>query len=326
MSRHHLETPEFDEGEEIIDESVLLRDDVLIAAMAKGVLPMEYSEDELVHDMLVWRDEICSTPIPENVGVFTEAMLPGEAKFAEAQTQLLPPLLDIKTLGAAKNPRAADVEEPDVDVAIPRQKGEVGPGDAAPHAERGPRKKSGTKDKTRPRTTSTRAARSPRLKRPLAIAAAMVAIALGSLGSMAAATTAQPGSALWPIAKVVDKERAESLEARESAFEQLEDARAQVEKNDTESAREHLDEAIARADSVRGKDGKSELDKEVKSVEARIAAAEGGATNPTTGPSGSSSAPSPTPTPSTPTPTPSPSDSTPSATATPSSPSPTKSS
>lgn len=257
-TRHPHATPE------PLDEAAVLRDDVLVDAMAKGVLPMEYADDALVRELLLWREDIVTT------GAAAEtATLPA---CAEQKTQLLP------ALPTATSPRPAATS--------------LRPG-TAPGASRPEGSRPGVNGRRRP-TTSTRVARSW-LKRPLAITAAIVAVAFGSLGSMAAANTAQPGSVLWPIAKVVNGDRAQSLEAREEALTNLREARAEVARNNTSEARARLEEAMTKASDVREGDGKGELNKEVKAVQGQITAAEK-SPEPSKSPSPSpSESPSPSP-------------------------------
>lgn len=238
-----------------IDQTALLRDDVLVDALAKGVLPMEYRDDELIRALLTWRDDIQATPFKPSPAL-------------------------------ARAPEAA-----------------LATFDPTPHHDR--ELHGDQLDELEP------AGRWRWFKRPVLLSGALAAVVLGSLGSVAAANVAEPGSALWPLSKVVNKDRAQSLEAREDARDKLRDAKVALKQDDAQNALAQLEQAQAQAAAVRDQDGKSDLEQELQQVKAQLEQ-----------PSASPSPHEPTPSPSSPTPstspsvTPSPS---PSTTATPSS-------
>ncbi len=140
--------------------------------------------------------------------------------------------------------------------------------------------------------------RMPRLGggRKLAVGFAAATIGALSLGSVAAASSAEPGDPLWRLAKVVDGQRAQSLEAREEAFDNLHQAQSAAQNNNPQTAREHLQDALSDAEKVRTKDGKAELSQELAQLESQLTEPEDPERpSPTPERSGS---PSPSPTPS----------------------------
>jgi hypothetical protein len=147
--------------------------------------------------------------------------------------------------------------------------------------------------------------RRSRLRRPVLVAAAVGAIAVASMGSVAAAGVAEPGSPLWPITKVVYSDRAESLEAREDALSLLRDAKRAAARNQPEEARRLLITAMEEADRVDGKKDQDKIQDQVAEVKAEIAAIDEpspGVTTPSTPPQ-SPATPEPIPVPQNPPPT-----------------------
>ncbi len=201
-----------------IDKLALLRDDVLLDALAKGVFPAEYKDDPLVSALWVWREDVVHGSVEAGpAGVHSELDVP-------------------------------------VDAAVPADRSAA-----------------------RPSRRDGSWLRMPRLAmgRRLAIGFAAAAIGALSLGSVAAASSAQPDDVLWPLAKVLNAPRAQSLEAREEALDNLEQARSAVQDNNSDIARERLQEALSDAEKVRNKDGKAELAQELAKLESQLAETEG---------------------------------------------------
>ncbi|MGH3430111.1 MAG: hypothetical protein ACRDQZ_21500 [Mycobacteriales bacterium] len=193
-----------------IDDLALLRDDVLIDALAKGVFPAEYADDPMVNALWSWREDIVHGPV---------ALSPVAAVTTFAETE--------------------DIHQP--------------------------------RPAVRPRFNWSWL-RAPRLNLGRRLAVSLVAATIGvvSLGSVAVASSAQPGDTLWPLSKVVNGKRAQSLEAREAAFSRLRDARTAAESHNTATARARLEAARDDAEKVRDKDGKEELKQELALLQARL--------------------------------------------------------
>jgi len=135
------------------------------------------------------------------------------------------------------------------------------------------------------------------------LAVAVTVVGIGSAGSVAAAGGAEPGDPLWPITRVVNPDRAESLEAREDARQALSEVRRAAGARESGRAQEYLRIAREQADKVRSEDGRAELDAEARRLQDEI---EGSSSGPSTSPDGPpAEQPSPTP-PASPTPEPSP--------------------
>jgi hypothetical protein len=147
-----------------------------------------------------------------------------------------------------------------------------------------------------------------RLSKRMTVAAAVVgAVAAGSIGSVAAASVAEPGSPLWPITKVVYTDRAESLEARDSALSSLKKAKQAAAKRNPAEAKHLLAEALKQVTLVREGDDRDQLENEVAEIKQALAAIGSPAEDPApaTDPSASASpspADSPAPDPAQPTP------------------------
>jgi len=88
-----------------------------------------------------------------------------------------------------------------------------------------------------------------RLLRPLAGAAALVAVAIGS--ATAVSYGAEPGDPLWGVKQVVFSEQAQSTEARIDTTSTLQRAEQLIAEGNTEEARELLTSAESRSSDVR---------------------------------------------------------------------------
>ncbi|MCL2536055.1 MAG: anti-sigma-D factor RsdA [Nocardiaceae bacterium] len=107
-------------------------------------------------------------------------------------------------------------------------------------------------------STRTRSGRSQlRLLRPIAAAAAVVAIAMG--GMTIFSYNAEPGDPLWGIKQVVFTERAASTVAKIDTTSNLQDAERLIATGDTAGARAKLDSARARASDVNEASTRDEL-------------------------------------------------------------------
>ncbi|MGX7733037.1 anti-sigma-D factor RsdA [Rhodococcus sp. 2H158] len=87
-----------------------------------------------------------------------------------------------------------------------------------------------------------------RLIRPIAGAAALIAIAVG--GATAVSYQAEPGDPLWSVKQVVFSEQAESTVARIDTASTLQEAEQRIAVGDTEGAQELLQSAQERSGSV----------------------------------------------------------------------------
>lgn len=143
-----------------------------------------------------------------------------------------------------------------------------------------------------------------RLSRRVLVAAAVGTIAVGSMGSVAAAGAAEPGSPLWPITKVVYSDRAESLEAREDALSLLREAKQAADHNRPEEAQRLLNTALEQADRVDGKKDKDKIEDQADEVRAELAAIT--EPTPTTTPAPPAQSPEPSSSPAAPPPNPAP--------------------
>jgi hypothetical protein len=112
-----------------------------------------------------------------------------------------------------------------------------------------------------------------RVGRGVTVAAVASAVGLGSLTGMAAAAThAQPGSALWPIARMVIPERAESRQAAYYARDWMDRAAAAAAGDRRDQAARYLDQAEQDARRVRGDDGARELRDRAAELRRQLAA------------------------------------------------------
>jgi hypothetical protein len=143
-----------------------------------------------------------------------------------------------------------------------------------------------------------------RVGRGVAAAAVASAVGLGSLTGMAAAAThAQPGSALWPITRVVAPERAASRLAAYDVRHSLDRAAAAAAADHQDEAARYLALAERDASRVRGDDGGTELRGRAEEIRRQLAGTPQGQPEPspstTPAPSETSTAsPSPSATPS----------------------------
>jgi hypothetical protein len=149
------------------------------------------------------------------------------------------------------------------------------------------------------------------LSRRMSVAAAVGVIAAGSIGSVAAASVAEPGSPLWPITRVVYADRAHSLEARDSALSNLKKAKQAAAKRKPAEAKKLLAEALKQVELVRPGDNSKELKDQVVALQQVLAAIDSpsGGPAPSSGPATAASpspveSPAPVPTPSDPAPVP----------------------
>jgi hypothetical protein len=127
-----------------------------------------------------------------------------------------------------------------------------------------------------------------RVGRSVAAGAIASAIALASVGGVAAAATqAGPGSALFPITRVVAADRAESRQAAQRARLALDEAAAAADADERDQAAAHLEAAEQVAGRVRRDDGAGELRDRAAELRRRLAAP---AATPTASPSASPSA------------------------------------
>lgn len=128
--------------------------------------------------------------------------------------------------------------EPDLDDIVARVQAELGARDAL--------------------VTRTRSGRSHlRLLRPIAAAAAVVAIAMG--GMTIFSYNAEPGDPLWGVKQVVFTERAASTVAKIDTTSSLEEAERLIASGDAAGAKAKLDSAGARANAVNEAGTRDEL-------------------------------------------------------------------
>ena len=111
--------------------------------------------------------------------------------------------------------------------------------------------------------SDTRSARSAargklRLLRPIAGAAAAIAILMG--GATIFSYNAEPGDPLWSVKSVVFSQQADSTVAQIDTTSQLQEAERLIAVGDAESAKNLLDDAADRAGGVRDADMRNELD------------------------------------------------------------------
>jgi hypothetical protein len=130
-----------------------------------------------------------------------------------------------------------------------------------------------------------------RVGRGVAGAAVASVVALGSVGGVAAAATqAEPGSALWPITRIVAADRAHSREAADHARSSLQRATTAADQDRRDAAEHYLSQAEQDTLRVRGDDGGGQLRDEAAALRRRI---DGQGASPSASPS-----PSVTPSPS----------------------------
>lgn len=150
--------------------------------------------------------------------------------------------------------------------------------------------------------TRSRAVRRPsgRLRHlaPLAAAAAIIVATVTGVGL--GSQDAMPGDTLWAVQKVVNPERAESIEAKVTVEEHLQQVRTALRKGDTVAAAQALEAIRAEIKAVRGEEGQSLLEQEQVFLTAKFADARPGApvdlstppvSNPAARPTGAPGAP-----------------------------------
>lgn len=117
----------------------------------------------------------------------------------------------------------------------------------------------------------TRRKRADRLRHlaPLAAAAAIIVAAVSGVGL--GSQNAMPGDALWPVQKVVNPERAESVETKLVVESRLEAVRTALKTGDTETAARQLQAVSTEIREVRGQEGQSKLFQEQEFLVAKLA-------------------------------------------------------
>jgi hypothetical protein len=126
-------------------------------------------------------------------------------------------------------------------------------------------------DGIRADAAGTRRKRSDRLRHlaPLAAAAAIIVATVSGVGL--GSQNAMPGDTLWPIHKVVDPERAGSVEAKIAIEGRLKIVRVALATGDTETAARELDAISTEITAVLSEDGQPQLLQEREFLEAKLA-------------------------------------------------------
>ena len=104
---------------------------------------------------------------------------------------------------------------------------------------------------------------------PLAAAAAIILATVGGVGL--GSQNAVPGDTLWAIQKVVNPERAESVEAKVEVETRLQKVRAALAKGDTTTAAQELEAIRTQIPAVRGQEGQPQLTQEQEFLAAKLA-------------------------------------------------------
>ena len=104
---------------------------------------------------------------------------------------------------------------------------------------------------------------------PLAAAAAIIVATVTGVGL--GSQNAMPGDTLWPVQKVVNPERAQSVEAKIEVESRLQNVRAALAKGDTVAAAHELDEIRTQIPAVRGQEGLPLLLQEQEFLAAKLA-------------------------------------------------------
>ena len=119
--------------------------------------------------------------------------------------------------------------------------------------------------------SAARRHRSGRLRHlaPLAAAAAIIVATVTGVGL--GSQNAVPGDTLWSIQKVVDPERAESVEAKVEVETRLQKVRAALAKGDTVAAAQELEAIRTQIPVVRGQEGQPQLVQEQEFLAAKLA-------------------------------------------------------
>lgn len=118
---------------------------------------------------------------------------------------------------------------------------------------------------------TTRRTRANRLRQlaPLAAAAAIIVATVTGVGL--GSQNAVPGDTLWAVQKVVNPERAESVEAKIEVESRLQEVRSALEEGDTATAAQKLEEIRTQIPAVRGQEGRGQLDQEQEYLAAKLA-------------------------------------------------------
>jgi hypothetical protein len=153
-----------------------------------------------------------------------------------------------------------------------------------------------------PKVVAAERARRKRRRITWSIIAAALAATLGTGATVAAASSAEPDSPLFPITQRVFKQQASTASA-EAAKERIAEAQSAVGEQDAPQAKKLLDEAEKLIDNVTSLLEKQALIDQLEKVRALLNALLGGAPVPSPAPPAS---PQPTPSGTGPTPTPSP--------------------
>lgn len=117
----------------------------------------------------------------------------------------------------------------------------------------------------------TRRRRAGRLRHlaPLAAAAAIIVATISGVGL--GSQNAVPGDVLWPIQKVVNPERAESVETKIEVEGRFEAVRAALRSGDTATAARELEAIRTEIPAVRGEEGQPQLVQEQEFLAAKLA-------------------------------------------------------
>jgi hypothetical protein len=118
--------------------------------------------------------------------------------------------------------------------------------------------------------TTTRRRRAGRLRHlaPLVAAAAIILATVTGVGL--GSQNAMPGDTLWPIQKVVNPDRAESVKAKVKVESRLETVRAALKQGDTATAAKELEAIRTEIPAVRGQEGQPQLVQEQAFLAAKL--------------------------------------------------------
>lgn len=118
-----------------------------------------------------------------------------------------------------------------------------------------------------------RATRRRRVLQHATVATATVAVL--SMAGVSAAERATPGSLFWPLAQILNDDRADSLTARDETSDRLDTVRNALEDGRIDDAQKALDDARHGATQVRTEDGREELDADIGALDQKITEARG---------------------------------------------------
>jgi hypothetical protein len=260
----------------------ILRDDALLDALGRGELPASYRADVTARLITTWREVLDE---PDGLDAFSAEAAPGVVP-GEATQHLRPPLLEVADRPAPaealedETAQLAAYNGADDRIEEPFRRAFVAAGYARPAEEAQTEELDvalaafAEGDESGPTAAGVdrpgRHVRRRRLDRiVVATAAAAAVLAAGSAGSVAAASTAQPGDALWPISKVIYADRAHSIIAGQQVHVVLDKAREAAARGDTGTARRLLAEAKEKAKDVRhGSDEEDALQDDLATVAA----------------------------------------------------------